>query len=281
MHFLLIYVINISFLGILFCKSIWFLMAYKEQITSYFINSKGKLKMKKYFLLLSFVLYLMNFSIASAEEAPIIVDQKKAISFGIWRIYNTGSRIYFIDEKDRRFVVTTGSNDYGFFVDGQHNVLDGSGLIFNGDVLSSDPSMLVEGLETKLSGQLRDGRYSFGSKKFDVVGDTLALFNGGQAGLSGNTTPITILKKYSNGLVHKGMDLTQTFDPSVVLDENDVLGPVVTVGDCLVTYFSETGRVDIPCLSVKERNTIYNVELQKQPDSLAFEVNVNDIIRVQ
>ncbi len=239
--------------------------------------------MKKYFLLLSFALYLMNSSITSAEDAPLIVDQKKAISFGIWRIYNTGDAIFIIDEEDRRFVhiLIYGSYEYRFFVDGQVNVLLDSGSILDGGVISSDPSRLVEGLETKLSGHLRDGRYSYGQKRFDVVDDTLTLFYKGETDLTGKTPRLTILKKYSNGLVHQGRDLTHTFDPSVVLDKNDVPGSIVTVGDCLVTYLPETGRVDIPCLSVKGRNTIYNVELQKQADSMAFEVNDNDIVRVQ
>jgi hypothetical protein len=241
--------------------------------------------MKKYFLLLSFALYLMNFSIASADEAPIIVDQKKSISFGIWRIYNSGSVIYIIDEEDKRFVRADPSNNlYNFFVERQQNVLHRTGAIGDAGVASSNSvpvTEAVEGLETNLSGHLRDGRYSFGSKRFDVVGDTLALFYDGQAGLSGDTAPLTILKKYSNGLEHQGESLRHTFDPTVVLDINDVPGPVVTVGDCLATYFPETGRVDIPCLSVKGRNTIYSVGQQKQPDSLTFEVNDNDIIRVQ
>ena len=136
-------------------------------------------------------------------------------------------------------------------------------------------------LDTDLDGHLKDGRYSFAVMRFDVVGDTLAIFYAGQLGLSGDTFPITIIKKYSNGLEHYGTRLSQTIDPSVVIDVNDVPGPALIQGDCLATYSPETGRVDIPCLSIKGRNTIYSVGQQKHTDRLTFDVDENDVIRIQ
>jgi hypothetical protein len=243
------------------------------------------MKMKKFLLLLGTLLYVLNFSLAMAEDAPLIAERKKAVSFGIWRIYNTGDDIFIIDEKDRRFIhAEWTTNEYQFNIKNQGLLLGRRGTIPDLLVLSPNTSTIKnreEGLEAKISGHLKDGLYSFGAKRFEVKGETLALFFNGQAGLSSDTVPLTILKKFSNGLVHHGTSLSNTIDPSVVIDVNDVPGPAVVVGDCLATYSPETGRVEIPCLSIKGNNTIYHVGQQKLPDSSTFEVNDNDIIRVQ
>jgi len=250
--------------------------------------------MKKNISILSIVLYLLTNSLANAEEPPeelkdvaLVADHKKAVGFGIWRIYNTGTTVYIIDEKDKRWIQSGWTTNDPHFWDGDFSrLLLGSGSVGELEIGLDHEyfAEVSEGLAAPISKQLADGIYSFGDKRFEVKGDHLAVYNRGARNGEELPTPGAIINKYSNGLLHNGMEMQHTIEPSVVLDANSVSTPTLIEGDCLATYSAETGLVNIPCLNLigGSNNTIYQVKQHQIPGSLTFEVNENtDVSRVQ
>ena len=82
-------------------------------------------------------------------------------------------------------------------------------------------------------------------------------------------------------MVYTGTHASAIISPTTILDANGNPKPALEPGDCLATYSSETGRVEIPCLTIKGEETVYRVGEQQIHDTLTFEVNENDISPVQ
>jgi len=249
--------------------------------------------MKNKISILSAILLLAS-SFANAEvpadapeDAPFVAELNQAVGFGIWRIYNDGINVYITDEQDKRFLKVEPTGNTPNFWDGDlFKVLHGNGAI-DGFELDIDHRYFVEaseGLAVPISKQLAEGIYSFGVKRFEVKGDTLAVYNWGDENPEELPRPSVIIRKYSNGLFSNGIDMQQTIEPSIVLDANGASVPPLVKGDCLATYSPETGLVDIPCVKLLggSNNAINRVKQHQIPGSLTFEVNENtDVTRAQ
>lgn len=238
--------------------------------------------MKKYISRLIVMLTLFSGSVLAAED--IIVNTGKAVQFGIWKVFNEGAAILFIDQDASHFVdITFSTNPAVFFTEDSRIFITNTGTgAYRERSLSTDEKKSVNAaLAAEIISQLQDGRYRFGDKLYVVSGDTITIFNNGAEDLQGIANPATVLKKFSNGMIYNGHDASVVIDPTVMLDANDTPAPAKILGDCLATYSAETGRVEIPCLSIIGDTTVFHVGQQQIPGTLTFQVNPSEITPVQ
>jgi hypothetical protein len=243
--------------------------------------------MNKSFSFVSIVLFVLNSSLVTAEDALVadpIVSVTKAVGFGVWKIYNTGENILFIDPDGERFLIvesTTNTQGLKYITADKLFVLRDDGTSLEIGFSGSERPSAEEGLAVQINGNLQDGRYGFGEKRFVVSGETITIFNLEDEDDSGLIVPATVLKKLSNELVHTGPGTSSSFEATTVLNADNAPGPALVQGDCLATYTAETGRVEIPCLNIIGNSAIFRVEQQQIPGTLTFEVDPSDISRVQ
>lgn len=243
--------------------------------------------MNKCFTVLALMLCI-NSPLAMAKEAPVkdpIVNVNKTVKFGIWRVYNEGSYIYFTDKEDKHYLkVEFTTNDPTFSGPDGRLLLHDTGTAGQQGFLDDTHPYAIsaaKALEIEPSGHLQVGRYGFGDKRFLVTENSITVFNAGNEDNSGNIFPSTVLKKYSNGVVREGTYTSTIVEATKVLDKNNIAGPAVILGDCLATYSATTGLVTIPCLSVESDNTVFRVTQQQIPNTLTFEVGKDSVTRVQ
>ncbi|MCF6204684.1 MAG: hypothetical protein L3J59_13615 [Methylococcaceae bacterium] len=161
-----------------------------------------------------------------------------------------------------------------------------SGLWLNEDG-TADPSTNVESaeaakaLEIASSGNLEDGRYGFGDRRFVVKGDTLTIFDIDDEDISGKLSVFEVLKKNSNEMVHNGTNTSTIIEATKTLDAGIVVTLGGELGNCLASYSPATGEVIIPCLSVKGSNTVYRVKQHQISGTMTFEVGDGDVSLVQ
>lgn len=242
--------------------------------------------MKKYLLLLTFVYSLFSspFLVANSDE---IVSTGNAVQFGLWKVYNAGAFIYFIDEDAKHIVkIEFSTNPPGFYSEKNRIFIStiGSSVLHDRYIDPTTQKEVDAALASEVKNQLRDGLYRFGQKQYFVKGDTITIFNNGYNGPESSDSVAsiaTVLKKFSNGMVFNGSDASAIVDPTVMLDANSTSVPAKNLGDCLATYSVKTGRVEIPCLSIIGDTTVYSVGQQQISGSLNFEVKENDISTVQ
>ena len=233
------------------------------------------MKMKKYFACLIITLSF-SFSVPASEDQ--IVNTGNAVQFGIWKVYNSGDNIYFIDQEDDRFVVNGIFTDPSEFHTKEHYIRitrSGSSSFPDATLSSADNIAINDADEVEIKGQLKDGRYRLGDKLYVVSHDTVFIFVKGDEDAFGKVRVGAVLKKFSNEMVFNGTKTSTVIDPTVRLDPNDIPTAAKILGDCLATYSPETGRVEIPCLKVKGGTTIYNVGQQQIPDTLTFDAEVS------
>ncbi len=153
--------------------------------------------MKKRFSLLSIALTLFYCSLAKAEEIPIkdqLVKVNQTIKYGIWRLYNDGTHIYFIDP-DANHIADTGLGTSPIFYTEKNDI-----RIFSDGVASLDERVLLNTeeavnitLTAPLNGELKDGRYRFNDKQYVVSNGTIRIFEFGSEGLRGEVEYVTVL----------------------------------------------------------------------------------------
>ncbi len=243
--------------------------------------------MKNHFSLLNiaFTFFICSFlMIKNSLAEDQIVNTGNAVQFGVWKVYNAGADIYFVDRDASQFVINEFATNPPVFYTEKNRIFIstfGASIIHDRDLGDSTEKEVKAALAAKIKGQLQDGRYRFGSKRYVVSGDTVSIFNEGAEDSQGEVNVATILKKFSNGMVFNGPNASTIIQPTVMLDANAMPVPAKILGDCLATYSAETGRVEIPCLSIIGDTTVYHVGQQQIPDTLTFEVKQNDITPVQ
>lgn len=244
--------------------------------------------MIKRFSLMSIMLFVFSSSLVSAEELdvpPVIVDVTNAIGFGIWKIYNAGAEVYFIDpEGERYFVVSTSVRSLTLIPSATKDKafwLRRSGISNEENIASQEKKRANEGHTVKINGNLGDGRYSYGNIRFVVSGETITLFDIEDEDNSGNAVPNTVLNKKANGLVHTGETSVSPYEATVTLNADNAPGPALVQGDCVATYSAETGHVEIPCLKIQGNEEIYRVGQEQIPSTLNFSVDPKGVVRVQ
>lgn len=238
---------------------------------------------------MNFILFILSNSFVSAEELqvpPTIIGVTNAIGFGVWKIYNAGEEVYFIDPDGERYLVANGTSvrSVTFIPSETANKafwLRTSGVSDESGIASQEKTNANEGHNVKINGNLGDGRYSYGKIRFVVNGESISIFNIEDEDNLGNAVPNTVLNKKTNGLVHTGETSTSPFDATVMLNANNVPGPALVQGDCVATYSAETGHVEIPCLKIQDNEEIYRVGLEQIPSTLNFSVVPNSVVRVQ
>jgi hypothetical protein len=200
------------------------------------ITKRTKMKRisKVYILIL-----LLSCSLVKADELPVIdpvVSANKALDFGIWRVYNEGARIFIIDS-NRSYYLQVKPTQKSIIV----NTPDATyTLVDNGTSGANPPTDTFDniaqiGLNVESKGQMTNARYKFGNKIFLVNGDTMTIFNFQDEDLAtGNVTPRTVIKKYSNGIEHIG---TRSIS---VIDESFSISPPVT-GELVAIKPAHTG----------------------------------------
>ncbi len=158
---------------------------------------------------------------------------------------------------------------------------DGTSDLLLENLADSATKTASDGLGVNISGNLADGRYSFGDRRFVVSGETVTIFDIENEDISGGIVPRTVLNKISNGLVHTGTTASSPYEATVILGPDNAPGPALIQGDCLATYSAETGHVEIPCLKILGSEAIYRVGQEQIPDTLNFSVDPDDVKRVQ
>ncbi len=240
------------------------------------------MNMKIYFLCLVFALSF-NSPVFSSEDQ--ILNSGRALQFGLWKVYNSGKHIYFIDKDADHIVVIVNFDQPRFYTQEKtYRITSNSGRtsIISPAVLDQDDERaLKRSLKTEEDGQLKDGRFRFGDNRFVVNGDTISIFPKLAENARGEISFGTVLNKFSNGMVFNGTEFLTSAEPTVRLNANDIPTPAKILGDCLATYSPETGRVEIPCLKIKGRTTIYHVEQHQVPNTFTFDVNESDVTPVQ
>ncbi len=217
--------------------------------------------MKK-FLISAGVIFFFSCTFVKAQEAPVknpIINMNKVVNFGIWRVYNSGNSIYFVDQKEGNslFVgVKMGKDEFRF------SSTDGTTvLLFDGSIMrfGGKSWVPIEARTNESIGKLKNGRYGFGSTRFLVKENTITIFDVDNETESGAIMPATTLNKYANGVTYTGTAAPIIIDPTTVLDASDIVGSAVVLGDCLASY-SGPEEIIIPCLSVEGSDTVYRVK---------------------
>ena len=244
--------------------------------------------------LISIALFFLSNSWVTAEETqvpPVIVGVSSALGFGLWKVYNAGEAIYFIDPDGERYLRVEepglgNSLDFDFASSALNKQVfqlenDGTSDLLLENLADSATKTASDGLGVNISGNLADGRYSFGDRRFVVSGETVTIFDIENEDISGGIVPRTVLNKTSNGLVHTGTTASSPYEATVILGPDNAPGPALIQGDCLATYSAETGHVEIPCLKILGSEAIYRVGQEQIPDTLNFSVDPDDVKRVQ
>ncbi len=243
--------------------------------------------MNKVLIFVGVILFLSS-TLVTAQEAPAlapIVNKNQFIHFGIWKIYRFGAKIVFSDREKGNALSVDSEGAMGervaFFsrIDGRMRLAsNGTAGRFN---LTGSGGGAAGSLITEPIQDLQEGHYATGSVRFLVKENAITIFNVEDENALGEIIPATILKKNTNGMTHIGTLTSTIIDPTVVLDADNTAGPAAVMGDCLASYSGSTGII-IPCLSVAGDGTVYRVKLkQHAPNALTFDVNLEEVSRVQ
>jgi hypothetical protein len=167
------------------------------------------------------LMFLLLFNIlVTAENLPVInpiVSATKALDFGIWKVYNAGTRIFIIDP-DSTYYLQVKPTAKSIIVETPEISYT---LVDNGTTGANTPSDINDdiaqiGLGAESKGQMLNARYQFGNKIFLVNGDTMTIFNiQDEDAVTGVAAPRTVINKYSNSIEHIGTRHVSVIDETV------------------------------------------------------------------
>lgn len=248
----------------------------------------------KNILISLFILFVTfsHVSFATEVEDPI-VDVNKTKEFGLWRIYNAGTTITILDTQKGSFfrINVTGNNpSYYAAVEQEANkqgyLLHKSGTAGSLSTLDASHPYQQEAnqaAQTEISAHLQNGvTYGYGVKRFRVQDDMLIVYDEGDFDeISGLALAKLVLNKFSNGVVYEGFSTTAKFDPTIIINAEEIPGPAKVLGDCSATYSSAEQKLTIPCLSIDGSNAIYEIDLNQTPSTVNFSADLNTFTQVQ
>lgn len=248
--------------------------------------------MKNFLLFILLFVTFSHISFAADVEDPI-VDVNKTKEFGLWRIYNSGTTITVLDTKKGSFFrmeATSGNPQYYAIVEQETEkqgfLLHDSGTAGSLSALStSHPYQQAanQAAITEISAHLQEGTvYGFGEKRFRVQDDVLTIYNEVDFDvIADRASSQLVLKKFTNGVVYEGTSTTAKFDPTIIVNAENIPGPARVLGDCVATYSSAEQKLTIPCLKFAGDNTIYEINLNQFPDTINFSADLDTFSEVQ
>lgn len=172
------------------------------------------------------IFLLLPSLVVTAEDLPVInpiVSATKALDFGIWRVYNAGTRVFVIDP-DRSYYLQVKPTSKSIIVETPEISYT---LVDNGTTGANTPTDITDelaqaGLDAESKGQMINARYQFGNKIFLVDGDTMTIFNiQDEDQLTGVAAPRTMINKYSNGIAHVGTRHVSVIDETFSITPPD------------------------------------------------------------
>ncbi|HFD12253.1 MAG TPA: hypothetical protein ENJ32_07270 [Crenotrichaceae bacterium] len=191
--------------------------------------------MKQVIMLTTLFCLLVTNGYARTYELPVvnpIVGVDRVIEFGIWRLYNKGTRMVITDPDMEHVlivkptfkstVVSTPEKTYNLVVNGTSGILKPTNTFYN---------MAQTALFSRTAGRMQNARYRFGNKIFQVIDDTMTIFYAEDEDESGVAIPRIVINKFSNRVEHIGTRHVSVIDPTITarLHPNGVAVPIESV----------------------------------------------------
>ncbi len=182
-------------------------------------------------------LVVANTSVVS-ETLPdinLIAPEGKAVNFGVWKIHNEGFVITMLDQNNFRLLKIHGNSsvrvadadDTGFLLSSSGGNVPSNGFWYK--------RYSQETRDAETIGEIQNGRYQFKSAIFLVEGDEIKFFNMRDEDES-PITPLNVLSKFNNGIVHSGREIATVIDPVSTIGQITGTSNFAKTAECLFQW---------------------------------------------
>ncbi len=239
--------------------------------------------MPKIFIRFLILISISSMSFALEVQKNPIVDINQVQSFGIWRIYNAGDKLYLIDSLKGRIVEATTLNYYPsseddfFYFFFSHT---GSASSTSGNY----PNKAAAKATQTPNAIIQDGFFGYQNTRLSIEGDNMSIFpisNNNYDAINNTARFKMVLNKYSNRIFVKGPDTETNFEPNVTVTSSNMPTAVRTLGNCAANYNPATGTLTVPCFTIGDERTIYEIDLKQFPDTLNFGADLPSFKTIQ